>query len=363
MFTFENNPLKEVSITAWYIVFWFSSHKTEWTNVIPLSGGILRGEENTQSGTHMFWKTFGSVFGKRSLVRPFLEPFDFVLIRSTTSEMMPCTFSLSPSVLYKKLFTRKAAMYSLYLSETSSRTAVIFLHLWKTFHFLFIVPKSGLFFVSSIELNKELDELNGVDEQHGELRREESSKLASVLNLRWEIHAWSSCTSTSREFILVDLSASKETSSSESWPILVPKDKFFTPWTQSSVAAFIRFTIAINPAELMSSSRIFLLQRGPATRLNVDTMWTTTWILSISTTPNDDLAGWSSRVVAHWISSGNILNISRMKNLGRGTPHTSFKSRYQYLEGSSVALVTLPRFWTVKSTGGRLLLRSYGTWK
>ena len=128
----------------------------------------------------MFWKTFASVFGKRSLVRPFLEPFDFVLIRSTTSEMMPCTFSLSPSVLYKKLFTRKAAMYSLYLSETSSRTAVIFLHLWKTFRFLFIVPKSGLFFVSSIELHEELDELNGVDEQHGELRREESSKLATA---------------------------------------------------------------------------------------------------------------------------------------------------------------------------------------
>ena len=41
--------------------------------------------------------------------------------------------------------------------------------------------------MSSIELHKELDELNGVDEQHGELRREESSKLASVLNLRWEI--------------------------------------------------------------------------------------------------------------------------------------------------------------------------------
>ena len=175
MFTFENNPLKEVSITAWYIVFWFSSHKTEWTNVIPLSGGIL----------------------------------------------------------------------------------------WK------------------------LDSLSGY------------------------------------------LLASKETSCSESWPILVPKDKFFTPWTQSSVAVFIRFTIAINPAELMSSSRIFLLQRGPATRLNVDTMWMTSGILSISTTPNDNLAGWSSRVVAPWISSGNILNISRMKNLCRGMPHTSFKSRYQ----------------------------------
>ena len=150
----------------------------------------------------MLWKTFASVFGKRRLVRPFLEPFDFVLIRSTTSEMMPCTFSLSPSVLYKKLFTRKAAMYSLYLSETSSWTAVIFLHLWKTFRFLFIVPKLGLFFVSSVELHKELDELNGVDEQHGELRREESSKLVYVLNLRWEIRTWSSCTSTSREFIL-----------------------------------------------------------------------------------------------------------------------------------------------------------------
>ena len=39
--TFKNNPLKEVSITALYIVFWFTSHKTEWTNVIRLSGGIL----------------------------------------------------------------------------------------------------------------------------------------------------------------------------------------------------------------------------------------------------------------------------------------------------------------------------------
>ena len=34
--------------------------------------------------------------------------------------------------------------------------------------------------MSSIELHEELDELNGVDEQHGELRREESSKLASA---------------------------------------------------------------------------------------------------------------------------------------------------------------------------------------
>ena len=310
----------------------------------------------------MFWKTFASVFGKRSLVRPFLEPFDFVLIRSTTSEMMPCTFSLSPSVLYKICLEGKQQCTHCISQKRHQGQLLSSCTFEKLFIscFLFLNQVCSL---SSIELNKELDELNEVDEQHGELRREESSKLASVLNLRWEIRAWSSCTSTSREFILADLSASKETSSSESWPILVPKDKFFTPWTQSSVAAFIRFTIAINPAELMSSSRIFLLQRGPATRLNVDTMWTTTWILSISTTPNDDLAGWSSRVVAHWISSGNILNISRMKNLGRGTPHTSFKSRYHYLEGSSVALVTLQRFWTVKSTGGRLLLRSYGTWK
>ena len=154
-----------------------------------------------------------SVCGERSSVRPFLEPFDFVIIRSMTSEMMPCTLSLSPSVPYKKLFPRTAAMDSLYLSETSSRTAVIFLHLLRTCLFLFIVPKSGRFFVSSIE---ELDELNGVHEQHGELRREESSKLASVLDSRWEIRAWSYFTSTSREFILADLSASKETSSSES---------------------------------------------------------------------------------------------------------------------------------------------------
>ena len=107
-------------------------------------------------------------------------------------------------------------MDSLYLSETSSRTAVIFLHLLRTCLFLFIVPKSGRFFVSLIELHEELDELNGVHEQHGELRREESSKLASVLDSRWEIRAWSYFTSTSREFILADLSASKETSSSES---------------------------------------------------------------------------------------------------------------------------------------------------
>ena len=59
---------------------------------------------NTQSGTRMLWKTFVSVCGERSSVRPFLEPFDFVIIRSMTSEMMPCTFSLSPSVPYKKLF-------------------------------------------------------------------------------------------------------------------------------------------------------------------------------------------------------------------------------------------------------------------
>ena len=32
-----------------------------------------------------------------------------------------------------------------------------------------------------------------------------------------------------------------------------------------------------------------------------------------------------------------------MKNLRRGTPHTSFKSRYQCLKGSSMALVTLQR--------------------
>ena len=113
-----------------------------------------------------------SVCGERSSARPFLEPFDFVIIRSMTSEMMPCTFSLSPSVPYKKLFPRTAAMDSLYLSETSSRTAVIFLHLLRTCLFLFIVPKSGRFFVSSIELHEELDELNGVHEQHGELRRE-----------------------------------------------------------------------------------------------------------------------------------------------------------------------------------------------
>ena len=164
----------------------------------------------------MLSKTFVSVCGKRSSVRPFLEPFDFVIIRSMTSEMMPCTFSLSPSVPYKKLFPRTAAMDSLYLSETSSRTAVIFLHLLRTCLFLFIVPKSGRLFVSSIELHEELDELNGVHEQHGELGREESSKLASVLDSRWEIRAWSYFNSTPREFILADLSVSKETSSSES---------------------------------------------------------------------------------------------------------------------------------------------------
>ena len=43
--------------------------------------------------------------------------------------------------------------------------------------------------MSSIELHEELEELDGVDEQHGELRREESSKLASVLDSRCEIRA------------------------------------------------------------------------------------------------------------------------------------------------------------------------------
>ena len=70
--------------------------------------------------------------------------------------------------------------------------------------------------MSLIDLHEELDELNGGHEQHGELRRKESSKLASVLDSRWEIRAWSYFTSTSREFILADLLASKETSSSES---------------------------------------------------------------------------------------------------------------------------------------------------
>ena len=164
----------------------------------------------------MLWKTFVNVCGERSSVRPFLELFDFVTIRSMTSEMMPCTFSLSPSVPYKKLFPRTAAMDSLNLSETSSRKAVIFLHLLRTCLFLFIVPKSGRLFVSSIELHEELDELYGVHEQHGELGREESSKLASVLDSRWEIRAWSYFNSTPREVILADLSVSKETSSSES---------------------------------------------------------------------------------------------------------------------------------------------------
>ena len=124
--------------------------------------------------------------------------------------------SLSPSVPYQKLFPMTAAMDSLYLSETSSRKAVIFLHLLRTCLFLFIVPKSGRLFVSSIELHEELDELNRVHEQYGELGREESSKLASVLDSRWEIRAWSYFNSTPREFILADLSVSKETSSSES---------------------------------------------------------------------------------------------------------------------------------------------------
>ena len=70
--------------------------------------------------------------------------------------------------------------------------------------------------MSSIELHEELDKLNGVHEQHGELGREESSKLASLLDSRWEIRAWSYFNSTPREFILADLSVSKETSSSES---------------------------------------------------------------------------------------------------------------------------------------------------
>ena len=229
--------------------------------------------------------SFASVCGERSWVRPFLEPFNFVIIRSRTSEIIPCTFSSFPSVPYK----------------------------------IVIVPKSGRFFVSSIELHEELDELNGVDEQHGELGREESSKLACVLDSRWEIRARSSFTSTSREFTLADLSASKETSSSESWLILSPKDKFFTPSdSKSNVVKFTRFTITINPAKLISSSGIFLLRRRPVTRPNVDTTWTTSGILSIFRTPNDDLAGWSSRAATLWISSRNILNTSRMKNYAEG---------------------------------------------
>ena len=78
-------------------------------------------------------------------------------------------------------------MDPLYLSETSSRTAVIFLHLLRTCLFLFIVPKSGRFFVSSIELHEELDELNGVDEQHGELGREESSINKTCLRARFKM--------------------------------------------------------------------------------------------------------------------------------------------------------------------------------
>ena len=78
-------------------------------------------------------------------------------------------------------------MDPLYLSETSSRTAVIFLHLLRTCLFLFIVPKSGRFFVSSIELHEELDELNRVDEQHGELGREESSINKTCLRARFKM--------------------------------------------------------------------------------------------------------------------------------------------------------------------------------
>ena len=39
--TFQNNPLGEVSIIALYIVFRFSSRKTEQTNVILPSEGMI----------------------------------------------------------------------------------------------------------------------------------------------------------------------------------------------------------------------------------------------------------------------------------------------------------------------------------
>lgn len=162
---------------------------------------------------------------------------------------MPCTFSLSPSLLHRKLFPRMAAIDSLYLSETSGR-ALIFLHFYEL-----VVLKSGWLYVSSIELDEQLDKLNEVDEQHGALKREELSELASMLNLRWKIGAWSFLSSTSREFTSANLLASKETNSSESWLVLVPKDKFFThSGSKFSMADFTRFMIALNPTELIRLS-------------------------------------------------------------------------------------------------------------
>lgn len=112
------------------------------------------------------------VSGDNSSDRPFLAPFNSIT-KSMTSEMIFHTSSFSSSHPKTKLFPRTQAIDSWYFLHTS-------LHLFSICRFLVVDPKLGLFFVLSIELHKDDDDHDGVEEQQGDPGLEENESLKVV---------------------------------------------------------------------------------------------------------------------------------------------------------------------------------------
>ena len=106
----------------------------------------------TQSGTRIFCRIWAFVLEER---RSDQDCFDFITM-STTSDTILLTWSFSVSPPNTKLFPKTQEMDSWCFSHTSLREEITLLHFLRICRYFVVEPKSGVFVVSSIEIEVQL---------------------------------------------------------------------------------------------------------------------------------------------------------------------------------------------------------------